>query len=279
MVSQVNNSIVNYPSSLTPHKVFVYGTLKKGYGNHERHLRNAKFLGVGVINGIMFHLGGYPAINISDNFCQIKGEVYQCSWEDILEMDKLEGHPSFYTRIEVAMVGYPKVWTYIMERNRLSGRNRIVPTGVWEGSNTPTIEWKGFGQGALIGSFQTEGNFTDIKVGEGTSFSLRMNPVTNKYSLFDIASGNIIGGEYSRVTDVIARNKINNIIALPHKSANTLPIMVGEEIKTRSTSLAATGTHVHGPIYNTYGGYLPPPKKEIEIPLTAKILDIKVGPA
>ncbi|XP_074114019.1 putative gamma-glutamylcyclotransferase CG2811 [Cotesia typhae] len=91
------------------HRVFFYGTLKRGEPNHEliRDTANgyAKFLGIGKT------VNKYPLI-IATRFNipfllhkpgvghQVLGEVYDVDSKMLEKMDQLEEHPTFYTRME-----------------------------------------------------------------------------------------------------------------------------------------------------------------------------------
>lgn len=80
--------------------VAVYGTLKKGYGNH-RLLNNASYIGNGrtaekyrlCVSGLPFLLDGK-----SDEGHNVKVEVYSCNPFEMYSLDLLEGHPRFYKR-------------------------------------------------------------------------------------------------------------------------------------------------------------------------------------
>lgn len=200
----------------TPHKVFVYGTLKMGYPNHSHYLGNAKLLGTTLVSGVMFHLGRYPAINLSEQFSHISGEVYECTWDDVLAMDRLEGCPGLYERVQVFITGYHLVWVYVMTKGRLQNHQDVIPTGIWTGPNTPKVKWRGWDEGISIGS--TYSTIRDeIKVGPGEVFILKKDPSTNKLNLIDKSSGAIIG-VYSRVVDNFTHPPAlvtNNVTELP----------------------------------------------------------------
>lgn len=100
-----------------PIRVFVYGTLKKGHGNH-RLLENSKFLGRCVINGKhrLVSLGGFPglvAAEEEDAERGVSGEVYQVNEETLLSLDFLEGHPRFYERRKVP-TPHKNAWAYFL---------------------------------------------------------------------------------------------------------------------------------------------------------------------
>ena len=82
-------------------KVFVYGTLRKGFGNHSVMARHEhKFIGQGKTDDI-FRLtaSGIPYVSKNNPVSQVVGEMYEVS-KEVLEgpMDRLEGHPVFYKR-------------------------------------------------------------------------------------------------------------------------------------------------------------------------------------
>jgi len=91
--------------------VFVYGSLKKGFYNHDligdptnSFITEGKTLD----KYIMISMGSFPAIfknpyPMSERTAKyenrISGEVYQVSDETLQRLDMLEGVPSFYKRI------------------------------------------------------------------------------------------------------------------------------------------------------------------------------------
>ena len=44
------------------HLVFVYGTLKRGFGNYYAYLKEAKYLRNDTIKGTMYNLGAFPGV-------------------------------------------------------------------------------------------------------------------------------------------------------------------------------------------------------------------------
>ena len=79
-------------------KLFVYGTLKKGYSNHDI-IKKTKFLG-DFISIDKFDLSGYgfPQIYPNDQGKRIKGEIYDLFEHDFVFTDALEGNGTFYQR-------------------------------------------------------------------------------------------------------------------------------------------------------------------------------------
>lgn len=80
------------------HKVFVYGSLKNGFHNH-RLLEQSKFLGVASGEGYrMVSLGSFPGLLHGDK--TVVGELYEVDDNTFKSLDRLEGHPEFYKRLE-----------------------------------------------------------------------------------------------------------------------------------------------------------------------------------
>ena len=112
------------------HKVFVYGTLKAGFGNH-RLLTNAKFLGDAKTpaNYTMYSTGGFPAV-IKQGDTVITGEIYEVTDEEFKRLDSLEGYPSMYTREQIELQDSDETpWIYLWN---YATDMPVVPDGVWK---------------------------------------------------------------------------------------------------------------------------------------------------
>ncbi len=95
--------------------IFVYGTLKKGFGNNYL-LSGSKFLGERKTiesKWDMINLGWFPAVVYGKN--DIIGELYEVDELTLKNVDHLEGNGTFYTRelVSVSNISDP-VWMYIM---------------------------------------------------------------------------------------------------------------------------------------------------------------------
>lgn len=109
-------------------RIFVYGSLKKGFGNH-RLLETARFLGETQVKGKMYSLGGYPGAKM-DEEGTIFGELYEVDDSTKSRLDRLEGHPTFYKRIQV-----PCSLGVLVETYHYCGRvdsKPLVESGVWK---------------------------------------------------------------------------------------------------------------------------------------------------
>lgn len=124
-------------------KLFVYGTLKEGYGNH-RLLQGCKKLGnytLPVGEFCLVDLGWYPGVvhrHVLGLTTPVTGEVYEVDDETARAVDGLEGYPSLYDREEVETpYGAAWVYTYNMSHGRLNVDESVLRNGVWprEGAN------------------------------------------------------------------------------------------------------------------------------------------------
>lgn len=127
------------------HFVFVYGTLKRGYGNHgllQNHgstycgtvLTEPAYLlyASGGGTGIPFMVAATPPKGIS-----IRGEVYLVDDATLASLDQLEGHPDFYVRTEIKLLKAVKfvdpVFSYLLPPERLGYMKNLVSCGmVWD---------------------------------------------------------------------------------------------------------------------------------------------------
>ena len=104
--------------------VFVYGTLRKGFGNH-RHVKEAQFLGrARTQRAYQLRQSIIPYVSEfkEEGKTQIIGEVYVVTKTQLERIDHLEGHPRFYQRKEVQVLlenGLQlNAWLYFCERGK-----------------------------------------------------------------------------------------------------------------------------------------------------------------
>jgi gamma-glutamylaminecyclotransferase len=109
------------------HLLFVYGTLKRGFGNN-RVLGDSKFLFTGTTKEPygFFDLGAFPCIT-KDGDVHVQGEVFELDDATLERADRLEGHPHFYKReviiVNIHDLSEEKCWAYFMVRpSYLSGK-------------------------------------------------------------------------------------------------------------------------------------------------------------
>lgn len=90
------------------HPIFVYGTLKRGEGNH-RLLEGQEFVGVfkTAPKYRMFDCGWYPCLKEAfDDGISVEGELYRVDAATLRRLDILEGISSqLYKRDSIELVG------------------------------------------------------------------------------------------------------------------------------------------------------------------------------
>lgn len=112
------------------HLVFVYGSLKKGFGNHrllaesqmvDNHVTEPKFS--------MYSLGAFPCV-VPRGDTAIHGELYAVDDETLRRLDALEGVPNFYQRHTINTM-YGDAIMYVINKGR-EAEDRKIYSGVWE---------------------------------------------------------------------------------------------------------------------------------------------------
>lgn len=131
--------------------VFVYGSLKRGFGNHGL-LEHSKYVGITetVYHNFRMHplLGSFPAVTacIDDGFA-IMGELYEVDLPTLKRLDMLEGNGSLYIRRLVSVFSgndIVEAWMYLMpEDDKLIDNNVVYRKDqyVHTDSNHNTQEW------------------------------------------------------------------------------------------------------------------------------------------
>lgn len=114
------------------HRVFVYGSLKRGFGN-SHYLRGSAYRGEArtTAGGYrMVSLGSFPAVVRAEDGEPVQGEVYEVNAETFASLDRLEGHPGFYRR-EVVQTSRGAAWCYLMTAGKATGRP-LVEKNFWQ---------------------------------------------------------------------------------------------------------------------------------------------------
>jgi gamma-glutamylcyclotransferase (GGCT)/AIG2-like uncharacterized protein YtfP len=100
----INKSSVDYTKK---YKVFVYGTLKRGYGNHHL-LKNQLYLGKAKTKQKWAMVGnGMPfpyVLSVNNLGYQVEGEVYMVDGLTLKALDRLEGVPTHYKKLNVGVI-------------------------------------------------------------------------------------------------------------------------------------------------------------------------------
>lgn len=118
-------------------KVFVYGTLRQGFGAHSMFMEgDTEFVRSDRISGTMYALGGFPGIRLGDATTfdtegpKVVGEVYTLQNEEVAKrLDRYEGYPNLYGRKQVETESGELAWVYEINREQLP--ERIIVSGDW----------------------------------------------------------------------------------------------------------------------------------------------------
>jgi len=113
-----------------PELVFVYGTLKRGHGNHH-WLLEAPFLGEAVLPDVVLHdLGPFPMAVPGEGL--VRGEVYGVDAAGLARLDRLEGYPRLYDRRPLALADGRHAWVYLGRPHQVRHVSAIAD-GCWRG--------------------------------------------------------------------------------------------------------------------------------------------------
>ena len=97
------------------HNVFVYGTLKKGYVNHERTFNGYLHTAMGSTTTLpewgIAYVSGLPFI-VPDKQ-SVHGEVYNITGKLLARLDRIEGHPDVYKRTMVTLANGIEAYMYV----------------------------------------------------------------------------------------------------------------------------------------------------------------------
>jgi gamma-glutamylcyclotransferase (GGCT)/AIG2-like uncharacterized protein YtfP len=110
--------------------VFVYGTLKRGHGNHH-WLAGAPFQGEAELPDVVLHdLGPFPMAVPGEGI--VIGELYRIDAAALVRLDRLEGYPRLYDRRPLPLADGRTAWVYLGRPHQVRHVSAIVD-GRWMG--------------------------------------------------------------------------------------------------------------------------------------------------
>ena len=114
-------------------KIFVYGTLRNGYGNHRLIVGEQLVGNATTIQKYHMTASGIPFVAHTPKTSHIFGEIYEVSEEKIPSLDHLEGHPCWYKREAVPVRldngETTEAWLYFNDKQAGS---QIIETGNYD---------------------------------------------------------------------------------------------------------------------------------------------------
>lgn len=120
--------------------IFVYGTLKHGFGANSFMQGRSTYVGEDRVNGKMYSMGGFPGFKavaeagarFHPDEPTVTGEVYVVADEQLPTMlDNYEGYPTHYGRSQYQTENGHTVWVYDYKPDVYD--RLFIPSGVWEG--------------------------------------------------------------------------------------------------------------------------------------------------
>lgn len=130
------------PTSGARHKLFVYGTLKRGY-ERDHLLKDCIFAGQSWVKGlVMINLTKYPAaVELPGH--AIFGEMYYVDHRKLQELDVIEGTSrGLYARLAMKNMGGDEVQVYVNKTHDLTAECKWIPNGIWQ-KNAESYRWFG----------------------------------------------------------------------------------------------------------------------------------------
>lgn len=95
----------------------VYGTLRKGYRNYYRYLRDSEHLGTFTTrNRYRLVLTDYPSVlPFNGEGQRIEIDLFLVDANTLHSIDRLEGHPDLYYRSRVFLSNGTQAWMYLRD--------------------------------------------------------------------------------------------------------------------------------------------------------------------
>ncbi len=142
----VNQASTQVSIDLAARHVFVYGTLRVGDSNDITRLSPApQYVGPSQIAGIMYHLGNYPGVVLTDAAqVSIVGEVYAIEPAlevvlDEIEMIYPQERDEYYKRQVIVQVGTQQLSCLFYEINPAYTVGKpVIAGGDWVKNRVPT---------------------------------------------------------------------------------------------------------------------------------------------
>lgn len=195
-------------------KVFVYGTLMRGYRDHEKFLSEAKFAGNFIAEGFqLFDFGSYPRV-IHSEIDKIYGELYIIDSNTLAKLDILEDEGNLYIRKLIRVFNdnneIQEAYTYVYNKN--------VPKNVkvhFENQSNVEIKrndyvwYASYGSNMLYERFLTfitggncKFNGVDYKGCRNTLIPKDSRPITIPYNMYYGNKSSIWGNEGVSFLDI-----------------------------------------------------------------------------
>ena len=115
-------------------ELFVYGSLRHGGVHWQNHLAPA--VGISAVTDAAYTMRSRERVPIVERGgdTAITGELFDVDAETLAAIDRLEGHPNWYTRVEIdvhlASGEVRRAWIYLMTPGQHED-SAIIASGDW----------------------------------------------------------------------------------------------------------------------------------------------------
>ena len=115
-------------------RVFVYGTLRKGFSNYDYYLTDSGYAGEDEIVGYkMISMGSFPGIFYTGNINDIVHiEIYDVSDKTLKNLDILEGIPRLYKRFKIKSAAGNTGFIYTISNEKIIDNCPVIKNGDWK---------------------------------------------------------------------------------------------------------------------------------------------------
>jgi gamma-glutamylcyclotransferase (GGCT)/AIG2-like uncharacterized protein YtfP len=126
MAGKCREAAIITAASTSRERVFVYGTLKRGFRNHHL-MAEALFVGDFVAHGLrLYDLGPFP-MAVAEACFQVQGEVYGVTSQHLEALDRFEGVPRLYQRAKWQLSDGQDAWVYVGRHRQVRSVRPIGP--------------------------------------------------------------------------------------------------------------------------------------------------------
>ena len=115
---------------MTPHLVFVYGTLRRGGSNNFR-MDGSMWMGAASVNGHLYEVDWYPGLVLDDSGAEVIGDLYEVPADKLDALDEFEGseYKRVRTMVQTAEDKAMSAWVWEWDRG-IEGLSQIA-SGDW----------------------------------------------------------------------------------------------------------------------------------------------------
>lgn len=108
-------------------RIAVYGSLRKGMGNH-RLIKDAQYVDTHIVSlpMKMISYGAFPALIPSQERHEVVIETYDLNPREYADVERLEGYPHFYDKYEFTEPNGQACEIYFVPKDTDTGAEHIV---------------------------------------------------------------------------------------------------------------------------------------------------------